>query len=259
MRVFKLLEREQGTFLSKESLFRSREYVWPRDSLHWWSRVWEYPYVYYHLKKVYVDRQRLGSIRVVDLGSGVTFFPFSVARMGCHVTCVDNDPVCGADMNKAIALMPHSPGIVDFCLAHGGDVPFEDATIDMIYCISVLEHVPSVDEIVNEMARVLKPGGILILTFDIALRGIGGICRKEYECIPRTLTRHFEFCVPVVRRHPGNMLVSSKNNILMRSDGTIKGLDLWFRERLVWSLLARVSSNASLLTVGGFVVRRLKG
>lgn len=45
--IFSMLEKEQDVFLNKESEFRSKEYKWPRDPLHTWSRVWEYPYVYY--------------------------------------------------------------------------------------------------------------------------------------------------------------------------------------------------------------------
>ena len=48
--ILALLERKQELFLSKEQIFRSAAYKWPRDPLHTWSRIWEYPYVFYHLK-----------------------------------------------------------------------------------------------------------------------------------------------------------------------------------------------------------------
>lgn len=48
--LFRLMTVEQEAFLVYESRFRSPDYIWPRDALKNWSRVWEYPYTYYHLR-----------------------------------------------------------------------------------------------------------------------------------------------------------------------------------------------------------------
>ena len=48
-----------------------------------------------------------------------------------------------------------------------GDVlalPIRDGTCDTVLCNQVLEHVPNPQEAIDEMARVLRPGGYLILT-----------------------------------------------------------------------------------------------
>src|SRR5262249_22624394 len=92
--LFDALAREQSGFLEKESQFRSPEYKWPRDPLRNWSRAWEYPYAYHHLRAFRERWSRPVNPVVVDVGSGVTFFPFSVARLGCDVMCTDIDPVC---------------------------------------------------------------------------------------------------------------------------------------------------------------------
>ena len=92
--TFSVLEEKQSKFLSKASEFRSEEYRWPNDSLHCWSRVWEYPYVYYHLTR-YLQGLSEGSRPIVaDVGSGVTFFPFVLAQLGCEVICADIDSIC---------------------------------------------------------------------------------------------------------------------------------------------------------------------
>lgn len=41
---------------------------------------------------------------------------------------------------------------------------FEDESFDTVLCTQVLEHVPTPDDAFKEMARVLKPGGVLILS-----------------------------------------------------------------------------------------------
>jgi SAM-dependent methyltransferase len=46
----------------------------------------------------------------------------------------------------------------------GNTFPFADASFDSILCNQVLEHVFNPDEFLGEIARVLKPGGKLLLT-----------------------------------------------------------------------------------------------
>lgn len=46
----------------------------------------------------------------------------------------------------------------------GTRFPFEDASFDCVLCSQVLEHVPEPDAFLREIARVLRPGGQLVLT-----------------------------------------------------------------------------------------------
>src|SRR5579864_9488916 len=73
---FQYLEKSQDEFRAKEKTFRSPEYIWPRDPLHCWSRIWEYPYVYRNIQNLAAG----SPFRIADIGSGVTFFPFVVAK-----------------------------------------------------------------------------------------------------------------------------------------------------------------------------------
>lgn len=43
-------------------------------------------------------------------------------------------------------------------------IPRPDASFDAVLCVEVLEHLPRPSEALAEMARLLKPGGVLILT-----------------------------------------------------------------------------------------------
>ena len=203
------MEKEQAEFLAKESAFRSPDYKWPRDPLHTWSRVWEYPYAYEHLSAMRSADQAGSMPVVVDLGSGVTFFPFSVARLGYRVVCTDVDPVCGKDILRAEKAVSVSPGSVSWKATNGQELPFENNSVDGIYCVSVLEHIPSFDVTVKEMARILKPGSMLILTIDIDLIGNKEIGPAKYRVLKRLLDNQFEYVHFPATVHPLDMLNST--------------------------------------------------
>ncbi|TXD38165.1 methyltransferase domain-containing protein [Lujinxingia vulgaris] len=66
-----------------------------------------------------------------------------------------------------------SPGMLEQARARGLEVsegcatelPFEDATFDVVYSFKVLAHVQDIRKAVAEAARVVRPGGVLLLEF----------------------------------------------------------------------------------------------
>jgi SAM-dependent methyltransferase len=52
----------------------------------------------------------------------------------------------------------------------GGTMPFRDGSFDTVLSVQVLEHTPRPQALVNEMARVLAPDGLLILTAPFQFR-----------------------------------------------------------------------------------------
>ena len=51
----------------------SEDYIWPRKPLTNQTRPWEYPYVYNNIKK-FIPLCKTINPRIIDLGSGFTFF-----------------------------------------------------------------------------------------------------------------------------------------------------------------------------------------
>jgi SAM-dependent methyltransferase len=204
--LYEEMEQSQANFLRHEAAFRSPAYRWPNDPLHTWSRVWEYPFAFQHLRAFRSERPDPPTI--VDVGSGVTFFPFAVARLGCRVICVDNDPVCETDLTRAADHVTAAPGDVRFRLSDGVTLPLGDGEADAIYCISVLEHIPTFQRTVEELARVLKPGGLIILTFDIDLRGDSEIGPVQYGALRASLDKHFTVAAREETTHPRDLLHS---------------------------------------------------
>ena len=52
----------------------------------------------------------------------------------------------------------------------GKRLPFDDASFDTVLNVQVLEHTPAPQTVVSEMARVLKPGGKLIVVVPFSFR-----------------------------------------------------------------------------------------
>jgi SAM-dependent methyltransferase len=208
--VFNKLEMAQSDFLSKNDLFRSSEYKWPIDALHTWSRNVEYPYVYYHLQK-FIDKFN-GTPSVLDFGCGVTFFPFEIAKLGAKVTGVDISPEVKRDIDQAKKVFGLTDKNINCLLNPDSRLALPSESQDIIYSISVIEHMERVDIIAAEFARLLKPEGRLILTFDLDLRGDKQIQPKEYEVLKKTLLVHFESCFDNRLIHPKTMLTTINSN-----------------------------------------------
>ena len=176
--------------------------------MHNWSRVHEYPYVFHHIKAAADSRSPGTSLRIADVGSGVTFFPFALAKLGHSVTCVDNDPVCDRDLRNAIDAVSCNTGEVTSTLISDNALPFADASFDVVYSISVIEHIPNFEETIDEIARILKPGGLFVLTFDINLDRHANrqLNPDQYERLSNALAIAFKSRLPQRTIHPLDML-----------------------------------------------------
>lgn len=63
-------------------------------------------------------------------------------------------------------------------VAFGDAVPEPDATFDIVFSNSVLEHIPNIEPVLSEVARLLRPGGKFVFTtpghgFHASLSGPG--------------------------------------------------------------------------------------
>jgi 2-polyprenyl-6-hydroxyphenyl methylase / 3-demethylubiquinone-9 3-methyltransferase len=96
---------------------------------------------------------------VLDLGCGGGFMAEALARAGARVVGVDpSAPAVEAAQEHARA-----EGLsIDYRVGSGERIPVEDASADCVVCVDVLEHVDSVDRVLDEIRRVLKPNGIFL-------------------------------------------------------------------------------------------------
>ncbi|MBI1395526.1 MAG: methyltransferase domain-containing protein [Betaproteobacteria bacterium] len=106
--------------------------------------------------------------RVLDVGAGSC--PYRGAFAHCRYETQDFVQL-GAEQ-----LRYGSYGTIDY-VCDARSIPVADASFDAVLCTEVLEHVPDPCAVVREIARVLRPGGILILTAPLG----SGIHQEPYH------------------------------------------------------------------------------
>lgn len=100
--------------------------------------------------------------RALDVGTGTGRHALKLARRGIPVSAVDQSPEMLAIAQDAA----RKEGLaIDFRLASlDNDLPFDSAAFDFLICALMLCHVPNLAHAVQEFARVLQPGGHLLIT-----------------------------------------------------------------------------------------------
>jgi len=88
--------------------------------------------------------------RVLDLGCGPGFYTSAFRRHGATVT-----PLDGSFDELDLAGRPPDGAV----LADAGRAPFPDGRFDAVFCSNLLEHARDTAAIIDEIARVLRPGG----------------------------------------------------------------------------------------------------
>ncbi|WP_216901582.1 class I SAM-dependent methyltransferase [Nocardia alni] len=102
---------------------------------------------------------------VLDVGGGPGYFADEFGAAGAHYLPVEPDP---AEMHAAGLRVP---GAVR---GSGMALPFRDAAVDICISSNVAEHVPHPWLMAEEMLRVTKPGGLMILSYTVWSGPFGG-------------------------------------------------------------------------------------
>ena len=74
----------------------------------------------------------------------------------------------GVDLSQRILETARARVDADFRQANLESLPFEDGAFDLVLCSQVIEHVPDAAAAAAELARVLRPGGTLVVSTDNA-------------------------------------------------------------------------------------------
>ncbi len=97
---------------------------------------------------------------VVDVGCGTGFLAAGLAPLAAEVHCVDASPAMLAEARRNLSAFVN----VRYHRADGAGLPLASASVEAAVANMYLHHCPEPAQALREMARVLKPGGRLVLT-----------------------------------------------------------------------------------------------
>ena len=135
---------------------------------------------------ILAEKAGIGSpSRVLDVCSGMGGPARYLAhRLGCRVTGLEltKSRHEGAVRLTALVGLDH---LVDFRLGNALDMPFADATFDVVIGQEAFAHVPDKPRLIAECARVVRPGGTIAFT-DILRRE--ALSAAEFARLRRAMT-----------------------------------------------------------------------
>ena len=130
----------------------------------WYEQVWEQapadpePWAWSRRRSWLLDELRAGE-RVLDLGCGAGRFLRAAADAGAATVGVE---IAEAALERAHR---NAPEAELHRVEPDGTLPLEDASVDVVWCSEVLEHVADTARLLGEARRVLRPeGGRLVVT-----------------------------------------------------------------------------------------------
>ncbi|ASF11024.1 hypothetical protein NBRGN_062_01270 [Nocardia brasiliensis NBRC 14402] len=109
--------------------------------------------------------QDLTGATILDVGGGPGYFADEFRRAGARYIPVEPDP---SEM--------HAAGLSAAGAVRGSGMalPFRDDAVDICFSSNVAEHVPDPWLMADEMVRVTRPGGLIVLSYTVWLGPFGG-------------------------------------------------------------------------------------
>lgn len=149
--------------------FFPKNYPWPVDPFHNWSRIWEYPFVWNQIKDLRSAGKK--ALRIADLGSGLTFFPWFLASKGYFVYALDNnlELIPSKQVIEKMKRELNIEGDITYILSDAIRISLKGNSVDAVTSISLLEHLPDCYASLDEANRILVGNGRLVVTFDVSL------------------------------------------------------------------------------------------
>jgi len=114
---------------------------------------------YEHLHRYALSLEFVAGKAVMDIASGEGYGAHLMASVAASVTGVDVDPNA-VEHSKRSYFSPNLQFVAGSCSA----VPLPNASFDVITSFETIEHHDKHEEMMSEIKRLLKPGGLLIIS-----------------------------------------------------------------------------------------------
>ena len=110
-------------------------------------------------KALATARVRAGQL-AADIGAGSGFIAAGLLREGLCVIAVDQSEAMLAEMQRKLG----GQAAIEYRQGEAENLPLETGSVDYAFANMYLHHVESPPKAIEEMVRILKPGGRLVIT-----------------------------------------------------------------------------------------------
>lgn len=125
-----------------------------------WASPQEAPEIAAGIGAILSGLELFHGARVLDFGCGTGWMGRLLSDLGCRVTSMDVSQRAldlAAEIESRTA---HEKGRIAYSRYEGDSLGLEDGAFDRIVCFDAFHHVPNPGRVLQEMHRVLAPGGI---------------------------------------------------------------------------------------------------
>lgn len=155
-----------------------------------WFKTPHGQYVYRYEREIIMDLVRITpGMTVADIGCGTGIYTNEFCQAGANVTGMDISPemlAIAAEKNKR-----HGDR-VRFIAGDAAALPFDDNSFDMVTSISAMEFFEKPRDSLQEMYRVVKPGGRLVVA-TLGSRSLWSLQRRIKTWFSKTIFTNARF------------------------------------------------------------------
>lgn len=177
------------------------------------------------------DRLGVSGKRLLDLGCGPGYYLEALRDLGAEVI--------GVEMSET-ELRDRPTPVTGAIVGDGTLLPFPEASFDGVVCSNMLEHTPTPERVLEEIARVVRPGGWAYVSWTPWFSPWGGHDMNPYHLLgPQVGPRLYErLHGPPRKNRYGDGLWPTHIGRVLRDLGAVRTLRLDATECRYWPRLS---------------------
>jgi 2-polyprenyl-6-hydroxyphenyl methylase/3-demethylubiquinone-9 3-methyltransferase len=142
--------------------------IYDRDGNKWWRtdyslnliRTLYNPFRLDYAKRIFKQFEiNPKENRALEVGCGGGLFCEEIAKLGFTTLGIDPSE---QSINNAITHAKENGLSIQYNIGKGESLPCPNKFFEVVFCCDVLEHVRDLPQVISEISRILKPGGIFI-------------------------------------------------------------------------------------------------